>query len=228
MYSNGELSLLKKLSRLHPAVILDGGANTGNYTAAVRQTCPKALVYALEPVTETYSQLAQRFRQDKQVIPINQGLFSENTVKTICLYPSSTHSSLYSIQGINTQVVSEAQVELITGDDLMRTRDLAAIDLLKLDLEGAEYDALCGFEDALRRGAIRLVQFEYGYINITTRRLLLDFYNLLGDYGYAIGKLFPKTVEFRTYSFKHEDFIGPNFAAVRKEDEELIRLLSSK
>ena len=43
------------------------------------------------------------------------------------------------------------------------------IDLLKLDLEGAEYDALLGFEESIKKGIIKIIQFEYGYINITTK-----------------------------------------------------------
>jgi hypothetical protein len=70
-----------------------------------------------------------------------------------------------------------------------------------------------------------MVQFEYGYINIATRILLIDYYEFFTKHGYIVGKLYPNKVEFRDYAFKHEDFIGPNFIAVRKTDIELIELL---
>jgi hypothetical protein len=43
-----------------------------------------------------------------------------------------------------------------------------------------------------------------------------------------LGKVFPKTVEFRKYEFKYEDFLGPNFIAVKKTETELIKLLMEK
>lgn len=73
-----------------------------------------------------------------------------------------------------------------------------------------------------------MIQFEYGYINITTKKLLIDFYNYFESKGYMVGKIFPKYVEFRKYEFKHEDFLGPNFIAVKKTETELIKLLIEK
>jgi hypothetical protein len=42
----------------------------------------------------------------------------------------------------------------------------------------------------------------------------------------SLGKIFPKKVEFRKYDFIYEDFIGPNFIAVKKSETKLIDLLS--
>lgn len=72
------------------------------------------------------------------------------------------------------------------------------------DIEGAKYDALIGFEKHIKSGKIKMIQFEYGYINITTKKLLEDFYNYFESKGYVLGKIFPKTVEFRKYEFKYQ------------------------
>jgi len=44
----------------------------------------------------------------------------------------------------------------------------------------------------------------------------------------VLGKIFPKTVEFRKYEFKYEDFLGPNFIAVKNTETELINILKKK
>ncbi len=119
-------------------------------------------------------------------------------------------------------------IELVKGDDFAAAHNIDAIDFIKLDLEGAEYDAIMGFERLLKKKKIKAIQFEYGYINISTKKLLIDFYTLLNDYGYVTGKIFPKTVEFRNYKFKHEDFLGPNFIAVNKEETALLKTLRKK
>ena len=115
---------------------------------------------------------------------------------------------------------------MIKGDDFIKENNISNIDLLKLDLEGAEFDAIQGFSKALNEKKIRIIQFEYGYINITTKKLLIDYYNFFSKRGYLVGKVFPKYVEFRPYKFKYEDFIGPNFIVVRENDVELINQIS--
>jgi hypothetical protein len=115
---------------------------------------------------------------------------------------------------------------LVSGDDFIKENNIDSIDFLKLDVEGAEFDALLGFEKAIKSGIVKLIQFEYGYINISTKKLLIDYYQFFESHGYLVGKVYPKNVEFRDYHFKHEDFIGPNFVAVKKSETALINLLS--
>ena len=144
----------------------------------------------------------------------------------INVYPSHTHSSIYDIEPLPYSIVEKEKINLIKGDDFIKENNISNIDLLKLDLEGAEFNAIQGFSKALNEKKIRIIQFEYGYINITTKKLLIDYYNFFSERGYLVGKIFPKYVEFRSYKFKYEDFIGPNFIAVRENDVELINQIS--
>ncbi|MEN8248479.1 MAG: FkbM family methyltransferase [Bacteroidota bacterium] len=226
--SNGEIPVIQKISKLNPSVIIDGGANIGNYSLTLNQYAPQATIYAFEPVVSTYDKLKNNVNEFKNIIPVNKGLFSENCTKEINIFKSHTHSSIYDIKGVPYQTTDTQTIELIRGDDFVNENDITEIDFVKLDLEGAEYDAIIGFENLLKGKNIKAIQFEYGYINITSKKLLLDFYTLLNDYGYSIGKIFPKIVEFRDYEFKYEDFIGPNFIAVNNEEEELINTLRKK
>ncbi|MEL6673246.1 MAG: FkbM family methyltransferase [Bacteroidota bacterium] len=228
IYSNGELNLIRKLAHLSPKVVIDGGANVGGYAEVLYQRLPTARIYAFEPVPDTYTSLQAKVEKMDRIETVPKGLFSETTQRQIQLYDSHTHSSIYAIEGVNYTPQATLEIELMKGDDFLREKSLQQVDFLKLDIEGAEYAALEGFEQALEKGRIRLIQFEYGYINITTKKLLIDYYQFFAAYGYQVGKLFPKRVEFRTYHFKHEDFIGPNFVAVRKSDTELIQLLQEK
>ncbi len=227
IHTNGELTLLKKLSTFSPRVIIDGGANVGGYSLAIHRACPDARILAFEPVPATFDQLTAATRHIPQIQQVMKGFFKENTTQQINLFSSSTHASIYDIQGLSYASTDSVEIELVRGDDFLAQEGIGEIDFLKLDLEGADFDALQGFKQAISGGRIRMVQFEYGYINITTKTLLLDFYRFFEAHGYQVGKIFPKKVSFRPYAFKYEDFIGPNFVAVKKDDLALIQLLSS-
>lgn len=228
IYSNGELTILEKLATLESKVIIDGGANIGGYSTHASRLMSDAQIYAFEPVKSTYDNLIQNTSSFQNVEAIHNGLYLEKCSKEINIFPSHTHSSIYDIEGLSYESHSKETISLINGDEFLNEYNIEEVDLLKIDVEGAEYDALLGFEESLNNRRIRAIQFEYGYINITTKKLLVDYHNFFESKGYVLGKIFPKTVEFRKYEFKHEDFIGPNFIAVREDDDELIDLLSNK
>jgi len=226
IYSNGELRVIKKLSTLNPLVIIDGGANIGRYSLEVDKQCSNVSVYSFEPVESTFRILENNTKDNGQITPVMKGLYSGNTKKEINIFPGISHSSIYDLKAVPFEKVDSETIELVSGDQFMAENGIDSVDLLKLDVEGAEYRALEGFKNAFHNKKIKMVQFEYGYINITTRKLLLDFYEFFESYGYITGKVFPKKVKFRPYKFKYEDFMGPNFVAVGKTDTELIELLS--
>ncbi|WKV13568.1 FkbM family methyltransferase [Marivirga harenae] len=228
LHSNGEYTILKKISKLNPAVIIDGGANIGKYSLVCKELMPNTLIYSLEPVKDTFKLLSQNVRAHTNMVPVQKGLYKTNTSKEINIFNSNTHSSLVDIQGLSYESTQKQTIELIKGDDFMRNQNINEVDLLKIDVEGAEFDALVGFDEHISNGKIRMIQFEYGYINITTKKLLIDFYNYFESKGYLLGKIFPKTVEFRKYEFKYEDFLGPNFIAVKKTETDLINLLKNR
>jgi FkbM family methyltransferase len=227
IYSNGEITVLKKIARTNPGIIIDAGANVGDYSILANQIMPACKIYAFEPVEATFQYLLSNIKDLKNVVPIKKGLFKENCELAINLFASNEHSSIYDIEGLPIGSDSQQKIELVRGDDFIKDNQIDSIDFLKLDVEGAEYDALLGFENAIKHGAIKAVQFEYGYINISTKKLLVDYYTFFEANGYIVGKIFPKLVEFRKYHFKYEDFIGPNFIAVKKTETELIKMLSN-
>ena len=227
IFSNGELTVLKKLAKLQPSIIVDGGANIGEYSLIAHKTIPTASIYSFEPVLSTYKKLKENISKKARIHPFDKGLFSKTCSKEINIYPSSTHSSLVDIQGLAYESREKQTIELVKGDDFMKEMGIQSIDLLKIDVEGAEFDVLKGFESYLKEGKIKAIQFEYGYINITTKKLLLDYHNFFEERGYLLGKIFPKSVEFREYKYKYENFIGPNLIAVHKSQTKLIQLLSN-
>ena len=225
IYSNGEITILKKLSKLNSKIVIDGGANIGDYSLLINKIIPSCKVFCFEPVNNTFNTLLSKTKNIDNINAINKGLYKENCSMNMNVYDSHTHSSLYEMQKFSNEQLKTQESILVKGDDFLKENSIEKVDFLKIDIEGAEYDALLGFKQSILEGKIRVIQFEYGLKNISTKKLLIDYYEFFENIGYIVGKVFPKTVEFRKYNYKYEDFLGPNFIAVKKTDLEIIRLL---
>jgi hypothetical protein len=80
----------------------------------------------------------------------------------------------------------------------------------------------------LQKRMIRIVQFEYGYVNGDVHFLMKDFYEFFKEFGYVVAKLTKGPLNFREFKYSDNDFkSGPNYVAIHKDDVELLALLSS-
>ncbi len=222
---NGEAWLLERLRPLRPKVVFDVGANVGDWSVHAAVAFPEAAIHAFEPVPDTYRALARSAASfDGRVTANPFGLADKDG--SIALTVMADDNTLSSIVALHEGQGRQVDCAMRAGDAYMAEHGIDRIDLLKIDVEGAEHLVLQGFARALAEGRIGVIQFEYGQANIVTRFLLRDFHLLLESHGYSVGKLYPARVDFRSYRFEHEDFIGPNFVAVRAAPDSVKELLS--
>lgn len=230
VHLNGEEALLRRLARFRPRVLLDVGANVGEWSCAAARHLPEVTVHAFEIAPAT----AEMLRRAVPASVIVNGVGLGERVGDVMIYASSENhaatSTLREAIGIwaeshGIRTIDEIKAKILTGDLYMRDQGLQRIDLLKIDVEGAEFSVLRGFSDTFARGAIDLVQFEYGRINLATRNFLADFYEFFTGHGFVVGKLYPEGVAFTPYDIEDEDFAGPNFVACRTARADIIEAL---
>jgi len=221
---NGEAALLQRLRPYAPRVLIDVGANVGDWTLAACASLPGATVHAFEIAEGTAAILRQNTAQVADRIVVNTIGLGE-TEGTIKLYQAPQDSTIastvrsaigYSVADEGLSHIDEIEARITTGDAYMDLHGIEHVDMLKIDVEGAEFSVLRGFDAAFARGVIDLVQFEYGPLNLTTRDFLGDFHAFFDARGYCLGKLYPEGVA---------DFVGPNYIACRKERADLIAAL---
>jgi FkbM family methyltransferase len=239
--SGGEARVLQTLgdySITRNPRIFDVGANRGDWTLEAAASFPEGVIHAFEPVTNSYSQLCQTIELaglEARVTPHMIGFDAEIGESQISLYSASVLSSLVDGKYLAgaadlVKVIGEVEntetVSLSTIDSFCLKEGIEEIFFLKIDTEGWDHNVLSGAQRMLSEGRVTVIQFEYGPWAISTRFLLKDFYNLLGAYGYVIGKIFPKAVEFGHYGTDLEDFRGLNYLAVRINETQLVAKLS--
>lgn len=221
--ANGEEWLLSRLVDFDPKVVFDVGANEGDWSVLVRQILPAADLHAFEVVDETYRKLVAKVGPGPKFFANPFGLSNESGHIQIHVYGRSNRLSSYLPYPHGDHEVIPCPV--MAGGAYLLEKGIEHIDLLKVDVEGAERLVLNGFEEALCEHRIDVVQFEYGKASILSHYLLRDYYQLFEQRGYSVGKLFPDGVEFRDYSLDDEDFRGPNYVACRNTRPDMIEAL---
>ncbi len=199
-------------------VIFDVGANVGEWTELALDTCGDAIIHAFELVPDTFAALKDRVADNPRV-HLNEFGLADHVgvvpVKSILGY--SSRSTMVLDFEVDVGTTAEVECDVRTGDSYLQENGLSRVDVLKIDTEGAEPLVLRGFSQALAEKRIGLIQLEYGRVNVLTRFLLADLYEMLEPLGFDIGKLYPNYVDFRPYSPMLENFLGPNYIAVHQQ-----------
>lgn len=130
-------------TRRAPRVIVDAGANIGLSAIFFANLFPEARIIALEPEDSNFALLAANVAPYPQITARHAALWHEN--KLISLVDPGLGNWGFMTQD-SAQGAFEGEpvglVQALTLDALMRDYDLDRIDLLKLDIEGAEREVL--------------------------------------------------------------------------------------
>jgi FkbM family methyltransferase len=156
-------------------LILDIGANVGAFSLWLAQQCPTARVFAVEPSADNFAELARNLagwphqvstmrlaiggREGQAVISDGGRRSVDHRVEPLVAVPSGADS-----------------FELVTLQRLLELVGADRVDLLKMDIEGAEFDVFEQVsQDTLKQ--IRRLAIEYhdnirpGTLDLIQRRL---------------------------------------------------------
>lgn len=126
-----------------PRVILDGGANVGYSSLFFAQRFPHALIIAVEPEPDNFRLLAHNTASYSNVRPIQKALWPRRTNLVI----ENPSGEPYAFRVRECASPGNGAIAAVMIDDLLREVGAKQLDLLKLDVEGAEKEL---FEDPAR------------------------------------------------------------------------------
>lgn len=226
--TNGEFWLISALKDTDVETVFDVGANVGVWTNQFKLMHPGTKVYSFEPVSETFEELSKNTQNLQDVKLFNLALSDSNEQLEFNYYPDNSYFSSIYEDHLSGMIANKKMVNAQTGDDFCAGLGIESIDFLKIDTEGSEPKVLKGFQKMIESGKIKMIQFEYGDINIQSKFLLKDFYELLENNGYLLGKIYPAYIDFSPYEKGKENFIISNFLVVQSSEQGLIKHLSNK
>ena len=174
-------------------VIFDVGAYVGDVAATYKKMFPQSTIHCFEPFPDSFQKLKSLCRDAS--IKAYQIAFSDEKGKTTfhtnmdlscnsLLPPTEGEFKCYSAKSIKD---GEIQVETDTIDNFCANVGISGIDILKLDVEGAEVKALEGASRMLSNQAIGLIYSEVMFIpHYTGGCLFHELTGFLYNYGYTL------------------------------------------
>jgi FkbM family methyltransferase len=120
-------------------VVIDAGANVGFFTLFVKENGADR-VYCIEPDPLPYSFLESNFKYDPSVTTINKVLSNKNEPVDFNIVLVNSVGSVMNEHRIKDDNVLSTTIESISLHNILNIEP--TINLLKLDIEGAEYDVL--------------------------------------------------------------------------------------
>jgi FkbM family methyltransferase len=149
---------LRNLPRRSYRFVIDAGANRGAFTDAFLQLHQPERIVLVEAIPDLAFKLIEKYSSDSRISVVGAALSDSNGEAPFEINRSEASSSLLAIDprnsawfGRDLSVASSITVPTMTLGELMAREQLESVDLLKLDLQGAERLVLTGAEQALSR-----------------------------------------------------------------------------
>lgn len=195
----GEDAVLARILKDIPdgSVVLDVGANEGDYCAEALKANPNLQIHAFEPHPDTFQRLESRFA-DSRVKCWNTALGEVAESKQLFDYEDvsdgSSHASLHAgvIEKLHGKKSKAISVRVERLDEFTRSEEIDRIAFLKIDTEGNEAAVLRGLGDRLSSGELRIdnIQIEFGDMNVMSRTFFEDLSGLLT--GFRAWRILPR------------------------------------
>lgn len=149
---NGEYDMPLPIT---PRVIIDAGANIGLASLYFHNRFPHATIYALEPDHKNYQALQQQVNDIAAIKTFHLALWKEREMLSL----QSAGTDAWGIQVQSGK--ANADVQGIDLTSFMHEQKIEIIDLLKIDIEGAEVELFqASYEYWLRRTRIMVIELH--------------------------------------------------------------------
>lgn len=134
-------------------VIVDAGANIGvTVVLFAKAVGPTGKVIAIEPEEQNILLMKKNIDKHKldNVVIVPKGLYKQKEKKKLYLALDSGEHGLYK----NNRVRSHGSIKIETDalDNILDELGIDKVDFVKMDIEGAEIDAIRGMETVLSKG----------------------------------------------------------------------------
>jgi FkbM family methyltransferase len=176
-------------------VIFDVGAHIGDTVAKYRSLFPSAHIHCFEPFPASFDRLATRVSGGSRTHLHRLALTDREGAAKLNVNRSDATNSILSSDARGSfywgeqKLETEATIDVVasTVDRVRQKESVDHIDILKIDVQGAEYAVLQGADATLRQHAVDVLYMELivapTYVG---QHKLQEYLSLLDSLGYVI------------------------------------------
>lgn len=134
-------------------VVLDVGACEGMFSIMMAKTFPGIRVVSLEPITRTYHQLLRNLGLNgvTNVEAHNVGVGKERGTIDMNMCQDDHSGGGSAVMTFDPKLHEKVRVNVIGLNDVFEEFKIERVKLLKIDIEGMEYEAVYPAEEALKK-----------------------------------------------------------------------------
>jgi FkbM family methyltransferase len=153
--------------------IIEIGASNGRYTKILKNKFPKSFIFCIEANKDLKDNFLKNTINCKNVSLEAIGIGSKNEIKTFYKNnDSDTNSLLKPLRNVDSKIdkffipKSTEKIKVTTIDDFCKSKNIKQIDLLKIDIQGGELEALKGSINLLKNKLIKVIYLEVNFIEM--------------------------------------------------------------
>ncbi len=162
-----DFEYLYKLLNQRPKTIFDCGANIGFVSYQFHKIFPSAEIHSFEPNPDVFDSMSKHLSGKDKIFKYNCGIGKVNDVIKFYKNRNTGTSSFLTPNDFHKAHMAKSfetiEVPIISIDVFCKDEQIEKIDILKLDIEGYELDALIGAESLIKNN---LVDFIYAEVNL--------------------------------------------------------------
>ncbi len=173
------------------ATILDVGANRGQFALAASHWCRKARIISFEPLKAPAEIFRKVFQDDSSIELHEVALGVQKETRFIHISAHDDSSSLLPISSLQsklfpgTEEISTEEVQVAPLNDYISEQDIVSPSLLKIDVQGFEFEVLQGCKSLLEK--IDLIYCECSFVELYSgQRSVADIIEFLASRNFVI------------------------------------------
>jgi FkbM family methyltransferase len=177
-------------------VFIDLGANEGYFTVLAAKLCgPRGHVLAIEPQTRLLPLINENLRLNCVKAELLNAAISDSRGSAILHLAPSVNTGGSGLHKSTRYRVGTQRIETMTLAAVIAAREFQQVDLLKIDIEGSEYEAIIGSPDLFRNKIIKTIALELHPNALAKRgKSASEILAFLKDAGYKPAPEFPSLV----------------------------------
>lgn len=186
------------LKSIDPDVIIDIGANRGQFALLMRAFFPRSKIYCFEPLKSEYEVLDNIFREDSGVKCYQHAIGASVGTGVIHISQQHDSSSLLPISDLQNTVfpgtseIDTSRVDILPLTSTLTKTDLQGNTLMKIDVQGYEQSVLVGCDKLL--STINYIYIELSYMELYSgQKQAMEVLNTLYAKGYSLKGVYNTT-----------------------------------